>query len=277
MSSVDAFHLGLRAAHIAAGAVGLVLFWIPVFAKKGGRLHIWAGRGFACCAAFVATSALASSGWALLDPVTFFGGSLERTSEAGRPYLLEQGRFLFAVLGYLSVVVLTGLWYGLRVVWTRDRHEALREPALLGLQAASALAAVALLLFAGWNLFLAHRGEHVLSAAPANKYWVPVVLGAFGLFAVHDDLGYILRPRASRMAWWYKHMENMLGVGIAFHTAFLVFGASRLLAYQLPGPLQLLPWLLPSMIGIPAMMAWVRVYKRRFGELPAAGEANAEA
>jgi hypothetical protein len=69
------------------------------------------------------------------------------------------------------------------------------------------------------------------------------------------------------MAWWYKHMENMLGVGIGFHTAFLVFGMSRLFEVRLPTPWQLLPWLLPTAIGLPAIAIWKRYYQRKFGEL----------
>ncbi len=30
--------------HIATGFIGLAAFWIPVFARKGGRVHLQAGR-----------------------------------------------------------------------------------------------------------------------------------------------------------------------------------------------------------------------------------------
>ena len=33
--------------HVAAGVVGLIAFWIPLFARKGGRLHVRAGWVFA--------------------------------------------------------------------------------------------------------------------------------------------------------------------------------------------------------------------------------------
>ena len=70
------------------------------------------------------------------------------------------------------------------------------------------------------------------------------------------------------MAWWYKHMEAMIGNGVAFHTAFLVFGARGVIGGVLEGPLALLPWVLPTAIAIPALHFWIRSYKRKFGELP---------
>ena len=42
----------------------------------------------------------------------------------------------------------------------------------------------------------------------------------------------------------------MIGGGIAFHTAFAVFGAQRLWDYELSGFLGVLPWILPALIGI---------------------------
>jgi len=58
----------------------------------------------------------------------------------------------------------------------------------------------------------------------------------------------------------------MLGGGIAFHTAFLVIGAGRLLGAQLSGFVAVVPWVLPALIGIPATAIWVGYYRRRFNE-----------
>ncbi|MCE2540754.1 MAG: DUF2306 domain-containing protein, partial [Acidobacteria bacterium] len=62
----------------------------------------------------------------------------------------------------------------------------------------------------------------------------------------------------------------MLGGGIAFHTAFIVFGAQRVWAYELAGPLAIVPWILPTVVGIPAIVVWTRYYRRKFGPAPAA-------
>ena len=265
-ADLDTLHLVLRYSHIVAGFLGLALFWIPVFAAKGGRLHLRAGRAFVWCATFVGLTGLGTSAWALIDVDSFLGRTLESIPERSRPYVLEQARFLFAILGYLSLLVLSGLWFAVRAVRTKQSHEALREPILFVFQSAVIAASLALVTFGAINLLAGYRGEHLLPKAATGKYWVPVVLGVLGLLGVQGDLGYVLRPRPTRMAWWYKHMENMIGVGIAFHTAFLVFGANRLIGFQLPGAWALLPWVVPSAIGIPATHLWVRYYKKQFGE-----------
>ncbi len=275
-ADLDTLHLALRYSHIVAGFFGLALFWIPVFAAKGGRLHLRAGRAFAWCAVFVGLTGLAASAWAWIDIDSFLGPALDRIPERSRPFLIDQAQFLFAILGYLSLLVLGGLWFAVRAVRTKQSHEALREPILLGFQAVIAAASVALVAWGTLNLLAGYRGEHLLPKAAAGKYWVPIVLGVVGLLGVKGDLSYILRPRPTRMAWWYKHMENMIGVGIAFHTAFLVFGSNRLIGFSLPGAWALLPWVVPSAIGIPATHLWVRYYKRRLGEVDATPPASAQ-
>ena len=47
--------------HVATGFVGLAAFWIPVFARKGGRAHVQAGRVFTYCAYVVTLSAVTAS------------------------------------------------------------------------------------------------------------------------------------------------------------------------------------------------------------------------
>ena len=71
----------------------------------------------------------------------------------------------------------------------------------------------------------------------------------------------------SRRAWMYEHIGAMLGSGIAFHTAFAVFGSAQLIDINLAGWLQVVPWIAPTIIGIPAILLWTRHYQRKFGEL----------
>ena len=58
----------------------------------------------------------------------------------------------------------------------------------------------------------------------------------------------------------------MLGGGIAFHTAFAVFGGARLFDLGLEGGLAVIPWVLPALIGVPAIAIWVRHYKKEFAK-----------
>ena len=102
----------------------------------------------------------------------------------------------------------------------------------------------------------------------------PILLGLspVGLVTGSGMLRLMRRPGARRMGWFYSHLGSMLGGGIAFHTAFAVFGAQRLWAYDLAGPLAVVPWLLPTAVGIPAIVVWTRYYRRKF-EPPATAAA----
>ena len=71
-------------------------------------------------------------------------------------------------------------------------------------------------------------------------------------------------PRTEHMGWFYSHMGSMLGGGIAFHTAFAVFGAQRIWDYSLAGAWGVLPSILPTLVGIPGIALGTLYYKKRF-------------
>jgi hypothetical protein len=95
-----------------------------------------------------------------------------------------------------------------------------------------------------------------------------LALSPIGILGGGDALRYARREPTSRMSWWYEHMGGMLGTGVAFHTAFMVFGARQMFGLGGDGVLAVVPWILPTAIGIPAIVIWTNYYRRRFGELP---------
>ena len=48
-----------------------------------------------------------------------------------------------------------------------------------------------------------------------------------------------------------------------------VFGAASWI--RLTGWTQVIPWIAPTLIGVPAMFIWVHRYKKKFGELERSG------
>ena len=100
-------------------------------------------------------------------------------------------------------------------------------------------------------------------------YWQPpnaILLYALSPIGIGNGLGILAvldGRRAGPGQWKLEHLNALLGCGIAFHTAFAVFGMSRFLPVQLPGAWQVLPWILPAAIGIPASIIWTRYYRRR--------------
>jgi hypothetical protein len=71
MQGALSWHVIWRYVHITAGFVGLGVFSVPVFAKKGAPVHVWGGPSFALCAYVVGATAVISSAWALADPIGF--------------------------------------------------------------------------------------------------------------------------------------------------------------------------------------------------------------
>ena len=168
-------------------------------------------------------------------------------------------RFFFSLLLFLGLVLLRSVHMGRRLITTR------RNPAALGSLPLKALMLVTAIVAAGLALFGA---IHVPSAGLSSRYVISVFLGLLGLADVRNDWRFVANPRPTPMAWWYQHMGCMLGAGIAFHTAFLVFGARQWFGLKLfGGPLALISWVLPSAVGIPAISIWIRSYRRRFGDL----------
>ncbi len=227
-------------AHVAAGFVGLIAFWIPVFARKGGRTHVRAGRVYARCAYVVTLSAITASAWRIASYAS------QGIGVADRPDLYGFALFL----GYLGVVTLASVRQAIRAVATRRTPATLRTPLHEALAWASIAGSVTVIAFA----------LGVWSGIS------PILLGLspIGFLTGSTMLRLMRNPGRERMGWFYSHMASMLAGGIAFHTAFAVFGAPRLWDYDIAGPLALVPWLLPTAIGVPAIVVWTRRYRRRF-------------
>ena len=228
-------------AHVATGFVGLAAFWIPVFARKGGRVHVQAGRVFAYCAYVVTVSAVTASAGQVVSL------QVQGIGVADRP---ESYGFAF-FLGYLGLATFATVRHAIRVVATRKSPETLRtrfHESLAWMSIAGSVTVIAFAL-AAWS-----------DISPILLGLSPVGVG------VGSGILKVLRnPRPGHMEWFYEHMGSMLGGGIAFHTAFIVFGAQRLWAYELAGPLAIVPWILPTVVGIPAIVVWTRYYRRKFG------------
>ncbi len=226
--------------HVATGFVGLAAFWIPVFARKGGPAHMRAGRVYAYCAYVVTLSAVTAAAGRIVSY------QLQGISVAERPE-----PYGFAVLlGYLGVVTFVMVRQGMRVLATRRAPGKLRTPTHEALAWASMSSSAAVVGFglAAWSDVS------------------PILLGMspIGLFTGRRMLRLMRDPGGQRMGWFYSHLASMLGGGIAFHTAFLVFGAQRFRAYEIEGPFAIVVWILPTVVGVPAIVIWSRRYRRRF-------------
>jgi len=238
----------ILALHVIAGIIGLAAFWTPAVAKKGGTLHRKAGRIFFWMTCAIAITGLAMAATLLIDPLAIRLQGRTVSPERAAAIATEI-RLTVPFLLFLVLITFGPVYHGVRVLETRKHPERLRTPFHTFVNVTSIAAAAAMIGLAAWF-----------------RQPVFAALSPVGFLAGFGHLGYARRPPASRMAWWYEHMGSMLGGGIAFHTAFFVLGAARLLPIHLSGAAEVIPWVLPSIIGIPAGSIWVRYYRRKFRE-----------
>jgi hypothetical protein len=236
------------ALHVSAGIVGLAAFWTPAIARKGGTIHVRAGRIFYKCTCIVALTGLVMALSLLVAPLAVkpprAGVSPERAAA-----IATSIRLTAPFLLYLLLITFGPVYHGIRVLETRHDPARLRTRFHTLVNGSMIVGACAMIVLG------------LMSRQP-----VFVALSPIGFLAGFGNLGFARKPYASRMAWWYEHMGSMIGGGIAFHTAFLVLGAGRLSGVQLTGLTAVVPWIAPSIVGIPASAIWVRYYRRKFRE-----------
>jgi hypothetical protein len=252
---LDAYRLALLV-HIVAGIVGFFAFWTPALARKGGNVHVRAGRIFYWCTAAVVTTGLAMAALLWMDPLGIKAHGRTFTP-ARAEEIAWRIRLHVPFLAYLVLITFAPVHHGRRVLETR------REPSLLRTPFHTLLSAVTLA-----------AGVGMLVLGIAARMPIFAALSPIGMLIGFGQLGFARKPYPTPMAWWYEHMGSMLGGGIAFHTAFLVLGLQRVV--QLDGALAVVPWLLPTVVGIPASEIWTRYYKRKFNETGVTVPAHAQ-
>ncbi|MFN2383122.1 MAG: hypothetical protein ABR559_02535 [Gemmatimonadota bacterium] len=237
--------------HIAFGFFGLVAFWFPVLSPKGGTLHVRAGKVFLLSAYIVAGTAITVALLTIAQPFATHPDRLP-SNPADIPATLADLRQFSAFLAYLGIITLASVFHGVRAMQTKKDPAAIRTPFHTAI-----------------NLLAMAAGAGILVMGILVRQPIFLALAPIGLLIGWGGLRYARRPPRTRRAYFYEHMGGMLGAGIAFHTAFAVFGIQRFVEFSLEGPLEIVPWVLPAIIGVPANYIWTRRYRRKFGEIGA--------
>lgn len=234
----------LRGLHVLAGAVGLALFWVPVLSRKGGATHRQFGGLFLTCAKVIGWTGLASVALHLL-----------RMLGRGNDPLAHPFFGFLVFLGYLACNVLVSAWYMRHVLLHKHDLAGLRRPLAWSLAAVSLLATLLVVVIA---LIAGGKAQILLLA-----------LSPLGLLNAWGISRHLRRPDREPRAWFFEHMGHGIGLGIAFHTAFLVVGAREVLGQWLQGGWGVAVWILPVVIGVSINRLLESRYRQRFLSLAA--------
>ena len=214
--------------HLACAFGATAVFWIPLFADKGGALHIGAGRLYA---RLIYLTAITGAPLALLMLLSASDASARHTA---------------VFLGYLLTILVMPVYHGVRVVRARRAGGRVGSP-LHTLLAASAIGA----------------GVGLGAAAIAWREWPFLLMSPIGPVLGVRALRYAAdSSRLSGAGWREEHIVSMVMSGIAVHTAMLVFGTTRTLHMTFTGAAAYLPWLLPAIVGLPLLLLRIRQERR---------------
>lgn len=236
--------------HVAIGSCALLLFWIPVFTRKGNLDHKRFGRYFARAMYAVAFSGILMSGFDLLNPLATHAPGADLSDEDAISFAAEVRGFALFLFS-LSILVLTSTRQGWLSILHRDDRTVLRTPLHTALCLSLIAVGITLLVYglnSGSVLFIIFAILQIFSGANSLRYNFKKELGA--------------------KEWWIEHLSGLIGSGIGAYTAFFVFGGRRIfesLFGDVLGDLAVVLWVAPGVIGAIAINYLSRHYRKKFG------------
>ncbi len=238
-------HSNLVLLHIFVGAISLPLFWVPMLARKGSSLHRRAGRWFANAMYVVSITGLITSVMVLIDPLAIRDPEgLIAAEDIEQRLAIYRSSSLFLLM--LSVLVFTSVRQGMLALKYKHDRDAFRRWS----NVAQPLVLLTLAIVTG---YVGIRDTRVLL----------MIFAALSVSASIGMLRYAFAREVTPRAWLIEHLNGMIGGGIGAYTAFFAFGGRRFFSELLPGYWQILPWVLPAVIGTIAISVYSRRYRRQ--------------
>lgn len=237
--------------HVTTGAVGLILFWIPVLGKKGSQNHRKLGTLYARLMMVTATMAFGMGMNTLFAPLP----THPRQVALGWPAHRIEGIFGWMML-YLAILTIHLVWHGVVTIRNKRQHAANRHWGNVTLNVVTILAAL-VCAWRGWLI------DEVLMMG------ISVVGVASGL----TNLWFIYTNEPSRIAYQLEHVKSIVGSGISVYTAFMAFGFVRL---NPQGALDPRMWAIPLVVGLALIIyhqTRIRLAFRRPRQVPQGAQA----
>lgn len=221
-------------AHIATGSVGLVAFWVPVVARKGGDRHKAWGRVFTWSMLVTGAIAVGIATLTLLDPIGTH-------PHLDFPEPLIAGIFGWMML-YLALLTMNLAWYGWECIQQRRHHA--------GHRSALNIMSQGVLFIASLNCAI--RGVQL-------EQVLMVGISFVGFATVATNLRFMLRRSPGPQDWLKEHLKGLVGAGISVYTAFLAFGAVRLMPELALNPGL---WAVPLVTGLTIILYhWRKIWR----------------
>lgn len=221
---MEAITKALLATHVFCGITSIILFWIPIFLKKGSKNHILIGKIYV----FLMWIVVLSAGLLSIKNIII-------------------GEFVMAAfLGFLAIITANPLWYGIAILKNKKGLSDSYRKKHMAFNALITLAGV--LLFA-YGIYLKGQNAGVLM----------LIFGILGMSSGRDVLA-SYQGKNEHSSWIEEHISGMLVSGIAGYTAFAVFGGRSFFSEYLSGYWSIIPWVMPTVVGI----IIIRYYKSSY-------------
>lgn len=228
---LSGIHQFLFYLHVACGSIGLLVFWLPMFSKKGSPFHKTFGKVFSYGMFAVAISGIVMSVMVLIDPIAIRTPDSELSEQAIQQFS-ERARRTSAFLLMLSLLVFTNVKHSLLVLKAKQDRAIMRS--------VSHIASISLLSLTG--IAIGYFGF-----TSGNTLFI--VFSILSIVSSGNLFFYVFKKSIKEREWLIEHLGNIIGAGIGAYTAFFAFGGRRFLAEIFSGQLQVVPWILPGVIG----------------------------
>ena len=210
--------------HVSSGILSIIIFWIPIFLKKGSKYHNLIGKIYVFFMWVVVISA------ALLSIKNIIIGEITAA--------------LF--LGFLAIITANPLWFGIAILKNKkglsDRYQKKH-------MAFNVLITLAGILLFSYGIYLNGQNEGILM----------IIFGILGMTSGRDVLA-SYQGKNKNKSWIEEHISGMLVSGIAAYTAFAVFGGRIFFMKYLSGYWSIIPWVMPTIVGL----AIIKYYKNNY-------------
>ncbi len=232
--------------HLVVGAVGLPLFWVAVFSRKGGTTHKRYGRIFAYGMLITGTFAIGMGTLSALDP----RGTHPKIADT----VMVTGIFGWMMV-YLGMLTVSLAWHGLAAVKNKRNHLANRAWFDVSLQILVIVAAINCAV-QGW------------------RDTQPLMMGIsiVGVASGITNLRFSFSDNPTRHGFLLEHVKALVGTGISVYTAFMTFGLVRLMPEHALNPMT---WAVPLAVGLALIIYHQAQIRKQYAPKGAASVSNA--